>query len=73
LEEAPSQIANLGENKQLNNDALASALEDLFEKSLAEAAAEELGNGEPGNENGDEKPLTQEDAEKIYEELMGNE
>jgi hypothetical protein len=52
---------------------LSEALEDLFEKSLAEAAAEELGNGEPGTGNGEEEPLTQEEAEKIYEELMGNE
>ena len=42
LEETPSQIAKKRPNNQLNNDALASALEDLFEKSLAEAAAEEL-------------------------------
>ena len=42
LEETPSQIAKKRPNKQLNNDALADALEDLFEKSLAEAAAEEL-------------------------------
>lgn len=42
--ETPSQIAKKRPNNQLNNDALASALEDLFEKSLAEAAAEELKN-----------------------------
>jgi hypothetical protein len=57
----------------LNNDALAGALENLFEKALAEAAAEELGNEVKDEGEGEEKPLTQEEAEKIYEELMGNE
>lgn len=57
----------------MNNDALAAALEDLFEKSLAEAAAEELDSHAETAEDVEEKPLTQEEAEKIYEELMGNE
>jgi hypothetical protein len=71
--ETPSQIAKKRPNKQLNNDALASALEELFEKSLAEAAAEELENEVKDKGEGEEEPLTQEEAEKIYEEIMGNE
>lgn len=43
---------------------------------IAEAMAAEfgkMGNGEPGTGNGEERVLTQEEAEKIYEEIMGNE
>jgi hypothetical protein len=55
------------------NQSLFEALQDLFEKSLAEAAAEELENEVKDKGEGEEEPLTQEEAEKIYEEIMGNE
>lgn len=55
LEETPSQIAKKRPNNQLKNgetqDPLATALESLFEESLAEAAAEEIANSECRAEN----------------------
>jgi hypothetical protein len=44
LEETPSQIAKKRPSARSAENALADALEDLFEKSLAKAAAEELKN-----------------------------
>ena len=54
-------------------NALVEALEALFEKSLAEAAAGEIG-GEPSQPSQKSQPsqgeITQEQAEKLYEEMM---
>ncbi|MBO7683974.1 MAG: hypothetical protein J6T51_04535, partial [Kiritimatiellae bacterium] len=50
-------------------NALVEALRGLFEKSLAEAAAEAVG-GEGEDEGEDGGEITQEQAEKPYEEMM---
>ena len=65
-----------------SENALVEALEGLFEKTLAETMAEELGKEGKGEGEGEgegeeiknDEPLnlTQEEAERIYEEMMGN-
>jgi hypothetical protein len=77
--ETPSQNANLGGYKQLINSpsSAASKIEDVMLTALAEAMAAEF--REEGREKREEikkaegEPLTQEEAERIYEEMMGNE
>ena len=69
----------LGEQGEGSSEnALVEALNGLFEKTLAETMAEELekevkGEGEEEEIKNDEPlNLTQEEAERIYEEMMGN-
>lgn len=62
-----------GQGDPKTEDALVEALSGLFEKSLAEAAAEAVegeakGDGKGEGEDGGE--ITQEQAEKLYEEMM---
>ena len=71
LQNAPRDLDGQGDPK--TEDALVEALSGLFEKSLAEAAAGEMGGegltrrrGEAEN-TGD---ITQEQAEELYEEMM---
>jgi hypothetical protein len=56
-EETPSQIAKKRPSARSAENALADVLEDLFEKSLAEAAAEELDSHAETAEDAEEKPL----------------
>ena len=68
---APSVLDEQGDPKA--EDALVEALSGLFEKSLAEAAAGEIG-GEPSQPSQKSQPsqgeITQSEAEKLYEEIM---
>ncbi len=83
-DEKPLQNASKALDEQgegLGENALTEALNGLFEKTLAEAMAEELGNAGEGEgevegeeiKNDEPLNLTQEEAERIYEEIMGNE
>ena len=69
--ETPAQNAFKGPSGEGTENALVDALEQLFEKSLAEAAAEAVKgeDGEVKNADGAEE-ITQEQAEKLYEEMM---
>ena len=76
LQNVAKNLDEQGEESAEN--ALREALNGLFEKTLAETMAEELekevkGEGE-GEEIKNDEPLnlTQEEAERIYEEMMGN-
>jgi hypothetical protein len=71
LQNAPRVSDGQGDPK--GEDALVEALSGLFEKSLAEAAAEAVegeAKGEGKGEGEDGGEITQEQAEKLYEEMM---
>ena len=76
LQNVAKNLDEQGEGSGEN--ALVEALNGLFEKTLAETMAEELENEGKGEGEGEEiknnEPLnlTQEEAERIYEEMMGN-
>ena len=76
LQNVAKNLDEQGEGSSEN--ALVEALEGLFEKTLAETMAEELEKEGKGEGEGEEiknyEPLnlTQEEAERIYEEMMGN-
>ena len=62
-----------GQGDPSGEDALVEALSGLFEKSLAEAAVEAVegeAKGEGKGEGEDGGEITQEQAEKLYEEMM---
>lgn len=62
-----------GQGDGLGKDALVGALQGWFEKSLAKAAAETVegeAKGEGKGEGEDGGEITQEQAEKLYEEMM---
>ncbi|MBR2488488.1 MAG: hypothetical protein IKB52_05180, partial [Kiritimatiellae bacterium] len=69
--ETPAQNAFKGPSGEGTENALVDALEQLFEKSLTEAAAEAVSgeDGEVKNADGAEE-ITQEQAEELYEEMM---
>ena len=71
LQNAPRDLDGQGDPK--TEDALVEALSGLFEKTLAEAAAEAVegeAKGEGKGEGEDGGEITQEQAEKLYEEMM---
>ena len=71
LQNAPSEPDGQGDPKA--EDALVEALSGLFEKSLAEAAAGEMGGEGLTRRRGEAEnagEITQEQAEKLYEEMM---
>jgi len=58
-----------GQGDLSGENALVGALSGLFEKRLAKDAAEAAA-GERGTGNGEQEEITQEQAEKLYEEIM---
>jgi len=71
LQNAPRDLDGQGDPS--GEGALVEALSGLFEKSLAEAAAEAVegeAKGEGKGEGEDGGEITQEQAEKLYEEMM---